>query len=971
MLASKAFTLIITIFALLSFYAIFHSLYQTQLKFDDTSDLHPIQNNNASWFKPKVKVVMVFIDSFRFDYLLNFKNIDHDPALKHNKLTRFNMAFHNHPDRFVVFRALADTPTMTTLRIPSLMTGNIPKMGDILNAFGASPAEEDSIPRQLYRQNRTSYFTGNPLIKEFFPKYFEFDQNVTHLNMTDWRVDEASHNFTNQKLEENNFDFLAAHLERLDHMGHHWGLDSSRVFHAIEDVDRFLVNIMRNIDDHTMLLFAGDHGMTKSGTHGDGSAQETDTAIVAYYKKGFMKYKHRKNGQIEAIMKSIHETDDQIHQKDLAPTLAMLMGLPIPFSSMGQILNDLYPNGNYLPRKQRCPDAAFFMQMLADNHLNTLQVWNYFKQYHEKQPGLFNETEYQDLADTYEDLVADYQHAYAMIDLHQQCDHSFQKTVSNTIKESQQLSHTIYDLVKSRPARDLVIFWQAVATLAVITISYIFIAQYIYKNKDYEHTIWRSLKNWKATLKYLIPLAIILASTWIYMQNHILMRKITTLTLVSALWTLLTLGIKVFSFRSSKKSQKEVSFEMIPSIDASTEVTVIAEEVQPKASPSALISSQKSFFIFQNPLIFVAAVTLIGGFFYCLTHQPHLLDKLDIPKDYISYIPYIFVLLAGVRLAFRYPHRYVPILLAALLLSAALNFTKNHAFWSKKGYINMGLLLVADWVWDEIQFTRFKLRAGKAWSYQYAVCFVVLALYHREYHIDSESITNTEFNQIVLPQIFWGLLTGSCLASFAWRMPRKVIKRNMQVNIVLFLVFMQFHKKLLFFGIVLSLMRFFNSFFNKAQFKNYLYPLCLGLVSYIGLFAIGFSDQKLPRSFEGFDNFSFGVSIFLYGSAMLSTVILGMLFMSFHSQDLEHQEVELGVQREESECQVIALKGDLKIIKKRNALFYCLFYCLVMICAAIHQVTLKSHKKAYLSMERFLIDGAIYFFVTNVLTILL
>jgi len=185
--ASKAFILAVTLFALFSFYAIFHSLHQSQLKFDDTSDLHPVYNNNSSWFQPKVKVVMVIVNSLRFDYLLNVKNIDHDKSLNDNKLKKFNQAFHNHPDRFVVFRALADTPTMTTLRVPSLMTGNIPKLGEIFNVFGASPAEEDSVLRQLYRQNKTTFFTGdNSLLKDSFPKYFtESNLNVsTHLTLS-------------------------------------------------------------------------------------------------------------------------------------------------------------------------------------------------------------------------------------------------------------------------------------------------------------------------------------------------------------------------------------------------------------------------------------------------------------------------------------------------------------------------------------------------------------------------------------------------------------------------------------------------------------------------------------------------------------------------------------------------------------------------------------------------------------------
>ncbi len=183
MLTSKAFLLATVAFAFFSFYALFYSLYMTQLKFHDTSEVNPLsQENSTSWFEPKVKVVFVVIDALRFDYLLNYQNIDHDKALQQNKLTKFNKAFFKHPKNFVVFRALADAPTMTVLRVPTLMTGNVPRLGSVLTAFGALPAEEDSVPRQLYLQNKKSYFSGDPILKEYFPKYLESDYKIGSFN---------------------------------------------------------------------------------------------------------------------------------------------------------------------------------------------------------------------------------------------------------------------------------------------------------------------------------------------------------------------------------------------------------------------------------------------------------------------------------------------------------------------------------------------------------------------------------------------------------------------------------------------------------------------------------------------------------------------------------------------------------------------------------------------------------------------
>ena len=494
MLTSKAFIAATVAFAFFSFYALFYPLYMTQLKFHDTSDLNLLtQDNSTRWFEPKVKVAFVIVDGLRFDYLLNNENIDHDPALDNHKLKKFNKAYFKKPERFVVFRALADLPTMTVLRVPCFMTGNVPRLGSVLTAFGALPAEEDSVPRQLYLQNKKSYFSGDPILKEYFPKYLESDYKIGSFNIGDWTVDQPVHTYIDKKIKENNFDFLAAHLLRLDHMGHNTAhLASHQVFNAIKDVDRFLVHLMNKIDNNTMLIFAGDHGMVKGGSHGGDTPQETNTAIVAYYKQGFMKY-HHNNRRLKKIMRSINETDDRIHQIDLTPTLSMLMDLPTPFSNMGQTLNGLYPVGDYFPQYE-CPnttnfDAAFEMQLLHDNHLNTLQVWNYFKKYHEGQ-SLFSHQEYSQVSYLFQQAEALYKAAQTMIDQSQQCEDVFHKTVTKAIKQSQKLSNQIHDLVSTTTPHDLVIFWQAFVILVLVGISYVLLVQYLYKTKDYEHVTW-------------------------------------------------------------------------------------------------------------------------------------------------------------------------------------------------------------------------------------------------------------------------------------------------------------------------------------------------------------------------------------------------------------------------------------------------------------------------------------------------
>ncbi len=823
-----------------------------------------------------------------------------------------------------------------------------PRLGSVLTAFGALPAEEDSIPRQLYLQKKKSYFSGDPILKEYFPKYLESDYKIGGFNIGDWTVDQPVQDYINKKIEENKFDFLAAHLLRLDHMGHKTlNLASHQVFNSIKDIDRFLVHLMNNIGNNTMLIFAGDHGMTKKGFHGGDTPQETNTAIVAYYKPGFMKYQHNNRHNLKKIMRSINETNDQVNQIDLAPTLSMLMGLPTPFSNMGQILNDLYPVGNYLPQVE-CTnkttfDAAFDMQLLKDNHLNTLQIWNYFKKYHEGQT-LFTTQEFSQVSNLFQETEAIYKAAQELIRQSRHCENSFHAATVHAIEKSQQLSNQIHDLVHTKTPHDLVVFWQALTILALVGISYILLVQYLYKTKDYEHITWGFPKSWKSVARTIIPIAILLALIFTFMlaSSPSIMRPITSAVLVFALCII---GSSVVSLLSKIR---ENSFEGVNS-------TSMNEERQP------LAFSFKSLFIFQNPLIIAGAVTIIASLFY-LTHF-FSIDKFVV-AELASFTPHIFVLLIGARFSGRYL-KFAPYIMAgASLLAIFLGLEENDLLKEKQTILAMGLFLIADWLWGEIQFALYKLKAGKVWSFQYVICFIILALYHLFCDPQSDLV------KITLPRVLWALVIVSSLAGFVLKMPRNIIKRNIQVNFVLFLILMQLHRKLLFFGIILSLMRILTFIFKRTQFKNYLYPLLLAFISYFGLFFNGFTDRKLPRDFEpafvGIHDFHLYLCLFLYGSAMLSTIILGILFMSFYSQDLESQEVKLGDDKSnKSGCEVVALKGDSNVIKKRNILLYNFFFCLIMLGAAINPVILKDHKQVYLSMERFLVDGAFYLFVIN------
>ena len=93
----------------------------------------------------------------------------------------------------------------------------------------------------------------------------------------------------------------------------------------------------------------GDHGMTETGDHGGDSRLELETALFFYSKKDLFS-----NSQ----SKIFKET----RQINLTPTLALALGIPIPFSNLGQVITELFAskNGEHEAVKANFVQVHFF-----------------------------------------------------------------------------------------------------------------------------------------------------------------------------------------------------------------------------------------------------------------------------------------------------------------------------------------------------------------------------------------------------------------------------------------------------------------------------------------------------------------------------------------------------------------------------------------------------------------------------------
>lgn len=103
--------------------------------------------------------------------------------------------------------------------------------------------------------------------------------------------------------------------------------------------------------ESTLLVLCGDHGMNEAGNHGGSSAGETSPALTFISPK----LKTQANTAYESPL----ETEDEfqyyrtVEQSDITPTLAGLLGVPIPLNNLGVFIPEfltLWESGNFAPR---------------------------------------------------------------------------------------------------------------------------------------------------------------------------------------------------------------------------------------------------------------------------------------------------------------------------------------------------------------------------------------------------------------------------------------------------------------------------------------------------------------------------------------------------------------------------------------------------------------------------------------------
>ncbi|QUC22351.1 uncharacterized protein UV8b_06592 [Ustilaginoidea virens] len=311
-------------------------------------EMAPLSIDKGCWH-PKTfeRAVVIIVDALRYDF-----TVPQDPAQQHDFHNAFPFLYETaaeFPRNAFLRPFIADPPTATLQRLKGLTTGTLPTFVDVGSNFAGSAIDEDNILMQLKKAGKKIAHLGDDTWVSLFPGYFEpnisraYDSfNVWDLHTVDDGVIDNIFPLMNPEAE-GQWDLLIGHCLGVDHAGHRYGPDHPAMTAKLRQMDDFIRRLTSEIDQHTLLVVMGDHGMDSKGDHGGESDDEVEAALWMYSKTPIF-------GRTlpEFLTPPATAKIRPVNQIDLVPTLSILLGIPIPYNSLGRPIEEAFcgPNGD-------------------------------------------------------------------------------------------------------------------------------------------------------------------------------------------------------------------------------------------------------------------------------------------------------------------------------------------------------------------------------------------------------------------------------------------------------------------------------------------------------------------------------------------------------------------------------------------------------------------------------------------------
>lgn len=302
------------------------------------------------------KAVVVIIDALRYDFTVPLAQQGEEKSRDGRR------AFHDAfpflyetatrtPQNAFLRPFIADPPTTTLQRLKGLTTGTLPTFIDAGSNFAGTAIDEDNLLVQFRDAGKKIAHLGDDTWWALFPEYLEPNISKAYDSFNVWDLHTVDNGVIDNifpLLEADaaghgGWDVLIGHCLGVDHAGHRYGPDHAAMTAKLEQMDEFVRKLAGSIDDDTLLVVMGDHGMDSKGDHGGESDDEVEAALWMYSKRPLFG-----GTQPDFVTPPPTAKVRPVNQIDLVPTLALLLGVPIPFNNLGRPIEEAFagPKGN-------------------------------------------------------------------------------------------------------------------------------------------------------------------------------------------------------------------------------------------------------------------------------------------------------------------------------------------------------------------------------------------------------------------------------------------------------------------------------------------------------------------------------------------------------------------------------------------------------------------------------------------------
>jgi phosphatidylinositol glycan class O len=336
------------------------------------------ENHNSKHYD---HLFLFIVDALRLDYLKLMKENENDVNGDNSPYNRFQFLHQlltENSSQSDLFAFRADPPTVTSQRLKGLTTGSLPTFIDIALNINSSSVKEDNLILQFQKLQKPMEVYGDDTWKLLFPtefsEYAMFDSfNTRDLSTVDEGILKKLGDFSS--IKEGNWSLFVTHFLGVDHIGHTYNAFHPLMKERLEIMDQTAKKIIGNLPENSLFLLFGDHGMTDGGEHGGSSYEELNSGLFVYSTRSFAACNDinsikQAGTSLERMMNPL-----VVQQIDIVPTIASFFHFPIPFSSLGMIIPDLFNN--------TCTNGnrhynEYLLRVLSSN---ANQIWNYLNYY--------------------------------------------------------------------------------------------------------------------------------------------------------------------------------------------------------------------------------------------------------------------------------------------------------------------------------------------------------------------------------------------------------------------------------------------------------------------------------------------------------------------------------------------------------------------------------------------------------------